>query len=164
MADIRLRPRFREARDCTPQHVLSVLSTRLNDGSVSVRGTILQNVCVLKVPLSEARFWSPQLHVSVETAENGSAELHGLFGPMPSIWTIFVALYSAFAFLGTMGVIFGLSQIALGEAALALWAGPVSALAALIVYAVGRMGRRFGMDQMIELREFLDDALKHCDS
>ncbi|NND70112.1 MAG: hypothetical protein HKN43_00895 [Rhodothermales bacterium] len=127
-----------------------------------IRVAVYSNTCVLSTPLSEVRFWSPQLHLSAEANQDGYAELHGIYGPRPSVWSVFVALYVGIGFLGCMGVIFGLSMLSIGESVSALWAGPIAIAAAVIVYIVGRAGRRFGMDQMLQLKELMDGVLADC--
>jgi hypothetical protein len=77
---------------------------------------------------------------------------------------MFVALYAAIGFAGTMGVIFGYSQSLLGDPALAYWSGPCAILLTLVVYVVARQGRRIGYRQMVELRSFVDGVLDECTS
>ena len=85
-----------------------------------------------------------------------------MFGPRPSVWSVFVAMYVGISFIGTMGLIYGLSKMSLGENSAALWFGPGAILASAVVYAIARMGRRLGMDQMIELRDFLNSTVDDC--
>ena len=85
-----------------------------------------------------------------------------MYGPRPSVWSVFVAMYVGIGFIGMMGLIYGLSKWSLGDPATALWFGPGAIAAASAIYAVGRMGRRIGMDQMIQLIDFLNDAVKDC--
>ncbi len=73
---------------------------------------------------------------------------------------MFIALYVGVGFVGSMGVIFGYSQMILGNPAWAFWAGPVAIVLSLFIYAIARMGRRLGYNQMVLLRGFLDDVIR----
>jgi len=161
MQDIRLRPRFRRELACTPDTFSAALKRALTEHSGSVVGNVYKAACVLKISAEEAHFWSPQLHLSIENETPGTV-LHGLFGPRPSIWSIFVALYAALLFLGSMGMIFGFSQWTLGGSGMLMWTGPAALVLAGVIYAVGRTGRRLGMDQMVQLRDFVDRRIEEC--
>ena len=159
MTDIRLRPRFDRALKCSKKDALESLQKTLDQPEILVRGSVFRNSCVLKVPSTEVRFWSPQLQLSVEENSESEAVLHGIFGPRPAIWSIFVALYAGIGFLGTMGVIYGYSQWSIGEPASALWAGPIALGASFAVWIVGRFGRSRGQEQMRLLRSVMLLAL-----
>jgi hypothetical protein len=159
MTDIRLRPRFDRALSCSKQDALESLQEALDRPDMHVHGSVFRNSCVLKIPAADVRFWSPQLQLSVEEHSDTEAIVHGIYGPRPAVWSIFVALYAAIGFLGTMGVIYGYSQWSIGEPAAALWAGPIAIGASVVVWVVGRFGRNRGMDQMRMLRDFMLLAL-----
>ena len=159
MTDIRLRPRFDRTLMCGKEEALQMLRQAVEDPGVWGRGSVFRNSCVLKVPASEVRFWSPQLQVSVEATGESESMIHGIYGPRPSVWSVFVALYAAIGFLGTMGVIYGFSQWSIGDPATALWSGPVAVAAAVLVWIAGRYGRSRGMDQMKQLRGVLHTTL-----
>ena len=150
MAQLRLRPRITRTSPHAPDAVLRRIDVALeSDGSVT--GKVFNSSAVLRVPAAERHFWSPHLEIGVEPCPEGGTELRGIFGPRPAIWSIFVAAYAAIGFLGVMGVTFGASQILLGHAAWALWAGPAALGAALLVYLIARIGRRLGYSQMVKL-------------
>lgn len=159
MSDLRLRPRFRMHTPRDPAEVLARLghATSRPDGPVS--GTVFTSSVVLTVAPSAQHVWSPRLELSVDAAPGGGTELHGLFGPAPTIWSLFVALYAAAGFLGTMGMVYGWSEWTLGGSGAAMWAGPGAVLVSGLVYAAGRLGRHFGRDQMVLLRTVVDESL-----
>lgn len=159
MTELRLRPRFRQEVACPSGALLSALDQRLSESADGIRGTVFQTSCVLRVPENDVQFWSPQLEIAVEPQGESGAVVHGLYGPRPAVWSMFVALYVGIAFIGLMGVIFGYSQSLLGHSAWAYWAGPVSVAAAIGVYLIARTGRRLGYSQMAELRRFYDASV-----
>jgi hypothetical protein len=159
MTDIRLRPRFDRALRCSKKEAMDLMRSTLDDPDIHIRCSVFRNSCVLKVPLDDVRFWSPQLQLSIEEKSDDEAELHGIYGPRPSVWSIFIAAYSAIAFLGTMGMIYGYSQWSIGEPAVALWSGPVAIFVAMVVWIIGRFGRSRGMSQMLMLRDVMLRAI-----
>lgn len=143
-----------------PNDVLRRLDGVLQDSSAAVTGKIFASSAVLTVPPDASHFWSPQLHVSVDPHFPSGAVVHGLFGPRPTIWSLFVALYVGLGFAGSMGVIYGWADWTLGGSGMALWSGPAALAAAGLVYVVARTGRRLGIPQMRELRDVLEAALR----
>lgn len=143
-----------------PNDVLRRLERVLRDPSASVTGKIFASSAVLTVPPNALHFWSPQLNVSVDPHLPSGSVVHGLFGPRPTIWSLFVALYVGIGFAGSMGVIYGWAEWTLGGSGAALWSGPAALIAAALVYAAGQMGRRLGMEQMHQLKQLLTDTLR----
>jgi len=160
MAELELRPRFILVTTVEPNDVLRRLAAALRDRRATVAGRVFTSSAVLRMKPSATHFWSPQLQVSIDPhLPSGGSLVTGLFGPRPAVWALFVALYVAIGFATAMGLIFGYSQIMLGQPGTALWAGPLGLVLAGIVYIVGRTGRRLGTAQMHQLREFLETAL-----
>lgn len=149
MADVRMRPRFRRAVPCDPDAVLASIAELVGDPHSAIEGRVFDSSAVLRPESSSLRFWSPQLQLSVDRRESegeGTLVL-GLFGPHPTIWSLFVALYVAAGFLGTMGALFGYAQWILDRPATALWTVPAAGALAAMTYVVARTGRRLGSDQ-----------------
>lgn len=142
-----------------PNDVLRRIESALAAADAPVSGRVFESSVVLKMHPADTRFWSPQLQLSIDPHLPSGSVVHGLFGPRPTIWGLFVALYTAIGFSAVMGVIFGYSKLTLGESGSALWSGPMGIVAAVTVYVIGRIGRRLGMDQMGELKSFLEGTL-----
>lgn len=147
MADVRLRPRFRRVVQCSPHEFLQSLREIVERPGSGIRGRVFESSAVLKVSEEQTRFWSPQLQLSIDPDGHGGCCVHGLFGPHPTIWSLFVALYVAAAFIGTMGLLFTSAEWMIGSPLRALWAVPGAAILALVGYAVARTGRRLGRVQ-----------------
>ena len=164
MTDIRLRPRFETRASCSPRQLLAAIKFELdeNQSEAAVHGAVFKTSAVLRIPASRRHYWSPELQVGVEPAADNTAVVRGLFGPRPAVWSMFIALYVFVAFSGTMGGMFGLSQLILGQNAFALWSVPAAVVAAILIYFVGRSGRALGSEQMHELRTFLDNTIAAC--
>lgn len=162
MPDIRLRPRFRQDLDCSPRVVLRTLSDALAHPDTRITGSIFESSAILKVPTDDLHFWSPQLQVSVEPRDGGST-VHGLFGPHPTIWSLFIVLYVAIGFAATMGGAIGAAQWTLDRFPWTLWSIPVGIVLASVVWVVGRTGRRLGYGQTRMLYDFLQERLDECE-
>ena len=159
MASLRMRPRFTRTVSMLPNQVTDRLRTALKDPGATCIGRVYERHAMLQIPHNERHYWSPQLSLSMEK-EGSETRIHGLFAPRPAVWSMFIALYVFIGFSGVMGVIFGWSQWSIGQQAMALWAGPLAILLALGVYGLARVGQRLGYQQMIQLRDFTDQALK----
>lgn len=162
MTDIRLRPRFRLELNCHPGTLAEEMHNHLNASADRVRGSVYHTSCVLKMPLSDVQFWSPQLQISIDPDADGQTIVHGQYGPRPAVWSLFIALYVAVGFIGVMGVIFGYSQMLLGNPASAYWAGPIAIVLSILIYVVARQGRRVGYAQMVHLRTFFNEVVETC--
>ncbi|NBC18152.1 MAG: hypothetical protein GVY18_12645 [Bacteroidetes bacterium] len=153
----RLRPRFRRTVSASPSRVAERLRTALAEADRPWQWDGYGHHFVIRVPEAERHFWSPQLSIDLE-ATSDATTVRGLFGPHPSIWTLFVAAYGVAAFAGVTGLLFGLSQWTLDQPPIALWAVPGAALLAGITYGVGLVGRRLGYEQVLQLRDVIDEV------
>ena len=160
MIDPHLRPRFSYTVRRPAVEILSDMEKILGHSAGFCRGTILGKHVHVKVCKNEVHLWSPELHVDVEEHEDG-ALIRGLFGPSPSVWTFFVAMYAMVTFLGTVGVLYGFTQYVLDEPTTAFWSAPIALALAGVIYLAGLMGQKLGHDQMDYLRAFLDNSIQH---
>ena len=147
MADVRMRPRFRREVPCDSDAVIASLAELLESPESGVEGRLFGTSALLKLEASQVRFWSPQLQLSVEATDRGRCLVYGIFGPHSTIWSLFLALYVASGFIGTMGALFAYSQWILETAARAIWAVPAAVVLAAATYAVARIGRFLGGEQ-----------------
>lgn len=122
-------------------------------------GKIVTHHVVLNIPAKDQHYWSPQLHMEVEDTEEGSM-IRGLFGPKPTVWTLFVFMYSAIGLFALIAATYGYSQWSLGGESWAFWGVPLSLALYLVVYIIARTGQHMGKEQMGVLKEFLDLALE----
>ena len=135
------------------------LRNALQNRTASVRGTVSGNYVVLRIHEPSQHFGSPQLSFEVEPCGDGSA-VNGLFMPMPSVWTAFMALYGAIVFGGFSGAVYGYAQMQIGDSPRAFWSIPVALLLLGLVYAAACIGQRMGREQMQTLGEFVERSLE----
>lgn len=159
MADIRMRPQFDFAVSCDYSSSFRRLAEAIQQSDL-VTGTVFSDSAILKIPDGENHFWSPQLKVSVEPDPQGGCRIHGLIGPRPSVWSLFVASYVGFSFIATMSVIVGSSQSMLSQPAWAWWGAPVALCGMVLTWTIGRAGRRIGRPQSRRLKDFLEASIR----
>nr|WP_299387891.1 GTP-binding protein [Allomuricauda sp.] len=105
---------------------------------------------------SETNFWTPQVHLELTSFEEGVSNIHGVFGPNPTLWTFFMFLHFG---VGTLFVILGVfaySNYALGHD-VTFWLLGMGFLVLIwfTLYAFGRMGKSKGKPQMEELKAYI---------
>jgi len=111
------------------------------------------------VPEAEKRVWSPHLSIRVDHAEGGSS-VFGRFAPDPEIWTLFMFVYFAVAFLVLFGATFAYVQWVSGEPAWALWAVWLGVPTIGLLHLASAAGQRLGRQQMRELLETFWEVLE----
>jgi hypothetical protein len=158
MTAIEIRPRFREIYHLSPTDTVSKIRDAIEQEDSSVKGLVVDQHITLLIPFDERHYWSPQLSIDIEEHEEGSL-LRGLYGPKPSVWLMFMFLYSLLGVIALFVAITGFSQYSLGMPAPVLWVLPVAAVIALFLYISAKTGERLGRDQMHQLHYFLDEVL-----
>ncbi|MEM9369422.1 MAG: hypothetical protein AAGD07_25895 [Planctomycetota bacterium] len=114
-----------------------------------------------RVPEKESRFWSPHLAVQVLEANEG-CEVFGRFSPRPEIWTMFMAIYAIVAGWVFLALMFGYAQWHMGQAPWAFVLVPVGIGVIVGLHLASLVGQRWSVDQMHELSNRLESALKAC--
>ncbi|WP_338392083.1 hypothetical protein [Fulvitalea axinellae] len=122
-------------------------------------GIVNDNYIVLKVPLEDRHFWSPQLSLTL-TEDNGETLIKGRYGPKPSVWTLFAFGYAALGILTLFIGMYGLSTWSLGMDSSALWWIPALVGLAVLLYLSAQAGQKIGAEQMFTLHHFFEDATK----
>ncbi|WP_367059423.1 GTP-binding protein [Algibacter sp. 2305UL17-15] len=158
--DIVLRPRFKielKENNASVLKRFEDLKTSQKDFNV----TRIDNHVFIKYLKKDQHFWSPQLHLEIDEVDESSSLLHGLFGPNPTIWTLFMFLHFMVA---TLFIAFGIwaytnwrlhtdfaIQIGLMLLMVILWFG---------LYFAGRIGRDSSKKEMMKLHEVMNNILK----
>lgn len=158
MSSFRIRPRFKEALPLEAEQYCQQLKSAI-DESEAFTGMVSENYATIKIPASERHFWSPQLTLSIDKEDKGVL-IRGLYGPKPSVWAAFFMGYAAIGVLILFVGVYGLSQIMLDKAAPILWAIPILAAIALILYIVAQGGQKIGAEQMFRIHHFYEGIFK----
>ena len=155
---LRIRPRFREIVAYSSNEVKERIRNGLAENKDKCTGKIVDNHIILKIPSHQQHYWSPQLTLEIGS-QDGQTLIRGLYGPKPSVWTMFVFFYSGIGFLTMLGVIFGLAQMMLKMNPYGLWALPVGGGILIGLFLISKVGQRLSNDQMHQLKEFLDKTI-----
>ncbi len=158
MAAIEIRPRFQKQVGLNQEETLQRLKRALDQPGTDIIGMVADHHVVLKFPQAQQHYWSPQLALEVEPAEDGVL-IRGLFGPRPSLWLMFMFIYAILGTISLFIAIIGFSRISLGLSAPILWVLPAAAGLGLFLFFSAKTGERLGHDEMIRLQNFMDDAL-----
>ena len=158
--DIVLRPRFKMNLDQNNQTILKLFEA-FKASQKDFLVTRVDNHVFIRLPKNKQHFWSPELHLEINEIDASSSMLHGLFGPKPSVWTMFMFFHFVVAGLFIAFGIWAYSnwslktdftlQMAMMIFMVVLWIG---------LYVGGRLGKATGKDQMHELHDFMKEVLK----
>jgi len=160
-SDIHLRPRFKMDFEESQQKLISKFEENLKDGDCKYCCKIVDGHIVIDVPKDENHFWSPQLNIEIEKAENNKTIVKGLFGPKPQVWTLFMFFHFAVAvaFIGfsVMAYVQWTLKMDYSFALTMVIALPILWFA---MYFLGRWGKSTGHKQMDELYKFMMKTLE----
>jgi hypothetical protein len=146
-----------------PNEVLKMLRQAISDSSTNYSGSIVDNHVILTVPREDQHYWSPQLSLEVEKDDDGTL-IRGLFGPKPSVWTMFMFFYTGMGFFTLMGLMWGVSQQMIGQDPYGYWFAVVGLALLLLIYFIASIGKGMGRKQMHGLYEFYNQAITSKES
>jgi hypothetical protein len=89
---IALRPRFQKLLDHNKEVVIAAFQQEKEGDSTFVI-SIVDDHIFIKLPRRLQHYWSPQLHLEVNDLSENSTKMYGLFGPNPTVWTMFMFLH-----------------------------------------------------------------------
>jgi len=157
--EIVLRPRFKFELKRNNQEALKLFEDAKSTQSEFIISRVDDHVFI-KIPKEKQHFWSPQLHLEINEIDENTSMLHGLFGPNPTVWTMFMFFHFLVAvlFIGfgawaysnwSLEVSYGL-QIGIMILMVALW---------FVLYFTGRLGKKTGKPEMHLLYNFMKKNL-----
>jgi len=159
MTSIRVRPRFKLATSYAPEDLTVLIKQQIqNTKSSCYAESLLKSFVVLKIKKEEQHFWSPQLTLSIDRREGGSF-IRGLYTPKPTIWSMFIFLYTGIGVCILFAGLYGLSRLSLNLEAPILWSVPALFGLALLLYLIAQFGQKLGARQMFDLHHFLEEAI-----
>ena len=154
-----LRPRFSLDLNAAKNQVLEAFEeSKKNQDAIKIN--ILDSHVFLKIPVAEQHFWSPQLHLEILETTQTSCTVKSLFGPSPTVWTLFMFFHFV---TGSFFLGFGVwtySSWSLGTPFIT----PLILMFLMVVvwvslYVSGRLGKQKGHVQMHELHDFMNTVL-----
>ena len=159
--EIVLRPRFKFDVSTDNEKLLSGFEETKTSQSEFIVSRIDDHVFI-KFPKRDQHFWSPQLHLEINEKDKNNATVHGLFGPNPTVWTMFMFLHFIVAGLFIGFGIWAYTNATLGNSyAIQLFLTFFMIVIWFILYFAGRIGRKKGKPEMYKLHGFMKETLRN---
>lgn len=157
--DIVLRPRFKIELNKNHQEVLKVFEKAKSTQKNFIVSRVDDHVFI-KIPKADQHFWSPQLHLEIMEVDENSCRLFGLFGPNPTVWTMFMFFHFIVAGLFLGFSIWAYTNWTLKTGfAIQLFVALLMIVLWFTLYFAGRLGKATGRDQMVLLHNFMNSLL-----
>lgn len=157
--DIVLRPRFKIELDKNNEDALKAFEEAKNSQKDFIVTRIDDHVYI-KIPRADQHFWSPQLHLEIMKVDENSSRVFGLFGPNPTVWTMFMFFHFIIAglFIG-FGIWAYTNWTLETDFAIQLFIAIFMIVIWVALYFGGRIGKATGRDQMVLLYNFMKSLL-----
>ena len=157
--EVVLRPRFQRALNNDKSAILANFETVSKTQKKFIVNIVTQHVFI-RFPKKEQSFWTPQLHLEIEETSPNKSLLKGLFGPKPTVWTLFMFLHFIVGTLFTGLAALTYSLWSLNKSP--LW--PIIGLFVLFIiwfllYFGGRIGKNSKTKEMLALYNFMESVL-----
>lgn len=157
--EIVLRPRFKLNLDRTNEDALMTFENAKKEQNEFIVSRIDDHVFI-KIPKSKQHFWSPQLHLEIMEIEKDKCTVFGLFGPNPTVWTMFMFFHFIVAGLFLGFGIWAYSNWSLdNDYAIQLFVTLMMIVIWFALYFGGRIGKATGKEQMHLLNDFMNKTL-----
>ncbi|WP_040248443.1 hypothetical protein [Psychroserpens mesophilus] len=156
-----LRPRFKFYVKQDNNMLLKLFEDKKTTQSDYIVSRIDDHVFI-RIPKDKQHFWSPQLHLEInkEFDKEGSV-IYGLFGPNPTVWTMFMFFHFLVAGLFIAFGIWAYVNWSLGDSyTFQLFFTLFAVVIWFALYFGGRLGKKAGMAEMHELHHFMRDTLR----
>ena len=157
--EVVLRPRFKIDLNTDDKKALQAFKDKKSEQSKYIV-TCVDHHVFIKIPKEKQHYWSPQLHLEIDPIDDDSSLLSGLFGPNPTVWTMFMFFHFIVAGLFIGFGVWAYSNWSLGEPFLIQGAMMIlMVLIWFVLYYGGRMGKAKGNDEMHLLYDFMKKTL-----
>lgn len=157
--DIVLRPRFKIELNQNNETLLKAFETTKTNQSDFII-TRLDDHVFIKYPKHKQHFWSPQLHLEINNVNDNSCSLHGLFGPNPTVWTLFMFLHFMVAGLFITFSIWAYTNFALKtDYALQIALMVFMVIIWFVLYFAGQIGKDVSKKEMHKLNDFMHSII-----
>jgi hypothetical protein len=159
--DIVLRPRFKIELNTNNETILSQFESQKKTQKDFIV-TRVDNHVFIKYPKEKQHFWSPQLHLEIDKVDDNKSLLQGLFGPNPTVWTMFMFLHFMVAgFFIAFGIWAYTNWSLKTDYAIQLSLTFLMILIWFVLYFAGRIGRDTSKKDMFALRDFMNTIIKN---
>ncbi|GAA4893069.1 hypothetical protein GCM10023311_16940 [Flaviramulus aquimarinus] len=157
--DIVLRPRFKIEIPRYNQAILSDFRNAKTTQSDFIVTRVDDHVFI-RFPKEKQSFWSPQLHLEINEVDKNNSIIHGLFGPNPTVWTLFMFLHFMVAGVFIAFGIWTYTNWSLGQPfAVQISITILMVLIWVTLYFAGSIGKASSTNDMRLLNNFMYSVL-----
>jgi len=158
---ILLKPRFKLKTEENKTSVIEKFKNEFAQGGSQFSGKIIDHHIIIDISHEEQHFWSPQLHLEIEENEDQVTFVKGLFGPKPTVWSLFMFIHFAVAIAFIVFLVIAYTRWSLKQDyTVAALISAVMPILWFVLYFLGRIGRKKGSQQMHELRDYFFKILE----
>ncbi len=155
-----IRPRFKVETTLSKEEICALFDKHLSALDAPCKGTVRGSYIALFPKEEDRHYWSPHLSITLdEVEEKDMRMLRGLYGPHPSVWSMFMLFYVFLSVMLLIVTIVGLANMSLGLSAMILWLVPVGLILFLTLYLIAYYGQKKGHDQVEIIHHFLETVL-----
>ena len=158
---ISLKPRFRIEWPEDKGVIVEKFENEFAQVGSKFSGKIVDHHIIIDVPKEEEHFWSPQLHAEVDETEANDTIIKGLFGPKPTVWSLFMFIHFGVALAFLVFLVLLYTRWSLEQdyrfAMLMCISMPILWV---VLYFFGRVGKSKGRHQMEQLRQYFFEILE----
>lgn len=156
-----LRPRFSFEIDQPNENALSLFENSKKSQSKFIVSRTGNHVFI-RVPKARQQITSPQLHLEIIPISDHKSIVKGLFGPSPTIWTLFMFLHFIIAVLGLAFCVWIYTKWSLGRSFdLQIVSLVILFFAWLTLYVIGQSNKKKSIPEMLEQHHFMRDVLRN---
>lgn len=158
--EVVLRPRFQIELNQSHTSALEAFD-EVKTSQTEFKVSRVDDHVFIRIPKAKQHFWSPQLHLEINEVDENSCRLHGLFGPNPTVWTMFMFFHFMVAGLFIAFGIWAYSNWSLkADYALQLFGCLFMVVIWFALYFAGRLGRASSKKEMMALDDFMKQTLQ----
>ncbi|MCF8714559.1 GTP-binding protein [Joostella atrarenae] len=151
-----LRPRFKKELSIRSETVLKTFE----NSKVTQQDFIITRIddhVFIKYPKAKQHFWSPQLHLEINAIDENSSLLYGLFGPNPTVWSLFMFFHFMVAALFIGIAVWAYTNWSLDKTySMQLSIMMLLVLIWIALYFIGSVGKNSSKKEMHELYAFMN--------
>ena len=160
MSSFRVRPKFKISSSKTLDELVTSINQHLETTEYPIEGKVFKTHGLLKINEKEQHYWSPQLQISFDDTEEASHTIiRGMYGPHPSVWSVFLMGY----ILSGIGIFFaalvGFARLSLGLSYGVLWVVPVLLVVIIILWLMAQFGQKVGAEQTFMIHHFFEESI-----
>lgn len=158
--EVVLRPRFKFDVNYNNENLLNLFEETRNAQSEFIVSRVDDHVFI-KIPKEKQHFWSPQLHLEIMEVDDNHSRLFGLFGPNPTVWTMFMFFHFVVIALFFGFAIWTYTNWSLeNDYSIQLFITLFMVVIWFSLYFGGSIGKKSGTAEMHLLHHFMRDTLR----